>query len=149
MIATFKLLPKDKLEKLKTSEDISWTTYLYENSNDVAEYQRSGNILGTLITYLEEKQDIYLSSADYEDFIDDLDEETEMTCFVLTKDHKDEYLEKLAPKLFSEAELREFYNDFNQEDEKDSGLWMLDGIRSLRQSLEAIDEYSVILLLVG
>jgi hypothetical protein len=44
---------------------------------------------------------------------------------------------------------RDYYNQYNEVDEAEAGLPMIDGVRALRQSLTELDEGSVVILAIG
>ncbi len=119
---------------------------LKRKGKDVARYQWSGYVLATLLVCLEEQQ-IDLMKSEHDALSLYLSEKLQATCFILTNAHK-KFLDQLSPELFSEDALRDYYNEFNASNESDIGGAMLDGIRTFRESLESVDEKSVVLLLI-
>ena len=71
------------------------------------------------------------------------------TTFIFTHAHKQAYLSKLTPDSFTEDELRDYYHESSDESEPDDGKMMLDALRALHQSLEALHADSVIVFTIG
>jgi len=68
---------------------------------------------------------------------------------VLTADHKRAYLAKFTPDDFSEEEVRDFYNAFNETKDAEVREAMLDGIRAIHDSLRPVDDEHIVLLHIG
>ena len=157
-IASFIKLPKTALEGLRevaipkkrlfgAAKD-TYHDYLRQHGQSVADYKWSGYVLGTLLPYLEEQHQITLMSSPYEELETFLTDSRNATHCIFTKAHKDDFLAKLDGE-FSEAALRDYYNEFNESRETEAGRQMLDGIRAFRQSLSVLDEESVIVFSIG
>jgi hypothetical protein len=67
-----------------------------------------------------------------------------VTHFILTSSHKDEFWRQLDPGLFSEHDMRQYFNEFNATNEQGIGRAMLDGVAAFRESLSSLDDHSVI-----
>jgi len=119
-----------------------------KSGKGVASYDWSGYVLATLLPYLEE-QGLDLMKSEYDELSRFLSEKRQATCFILTYAQKEEYLGRLGSGSFSEEALRDYFNEFNAAEESEIGKAMLDGITSIRESLESIDEGSIVLLSVG
>jgi hypothetical protein len=157
-IASFILMPKSALDALREAappkrswlgkpKDI-YNDFLAQHGRVVARYEWSGYILATLLPYLEE-QKIDLMHADFDELSTYLTQKRGKTHFIFTDAHKRAHLARLAPQSFSEAELRDYYNEFNATSEPEAGKAMLDGIRAIEQSLQSLDESSVIVFSIG
>ena len=156
-IATFTRLPKTSLTGLRNaatpkkgffggSKDV-FHAYLEKHGKEVAQYDWSGYILATLLPFLDE-HDIQLMNSEEDELSTFLCQARQASCFILTRSHK-RYLDRLTPDTFSEEVLRKYYNEFNETSEDEIGKAMLDGVASFRQSLESIDDDSVVLFMVG
>jgi hypothetical protein len=149
-IASFIKLPKSALEGLReaaangTDDD-----YLSENGREVVDYGWSGYVLATLLPSLEEKHQIDLMKSEYDELGTSLTDATGATHFVFTPDHRVAFLNRLEPGLFSEAELRQYFNEFNATNEQEIGRAMLDGIVALRDTLKQIDDSSVVVFKIN
>ena len=148
-IATFHLMAKASVDGLKTVAVGQLAAFLDSNAREVVQYDWSGWVFGTLLTYLDEERNIDLTKSSFDDLCALLTSNLGATCFVLTHEHLLSFESKLDPHDYREAELRDYYNDFNETDEPDAGRPMLDGIRSLRDALRQIDDKSIVLLRIG
>ena len=148
-IASFTKLPRTSLSGLcEAATQGGFETFLRQQGKPVANYKWSGYVLATLLPYLDEHQ-IQLMKSEHDDISTFLSQTLQATCFIFTDSHRQVYASRLAPESFSEAALRDYYNDFNATDEFDAGKSMLDGIRALRQSLSALDGDSVIVFSIA
>ncbi len=155
-IASFVKIPKSSLEGLRSAAIPkkrlfrpaidSYDDFLRDHGTEVADYRWSGYILATLLPYLEEEQQIDLMTSEYDELSSFLTEARGATYFVFTDGHKAAYLEKLRANLFSEAELRDFFNEFNETSEEEMGKAMLDGVTALHDCLLKVDPDSVVIL---
>ena len=100
----------------------------------------------TLLIYLQQKHGIDLMKSEYGTLASDLTKARHATTFLLTPAHKSAFLTRLDPKLFSEPDMRDYFNEFNQRGEQGVGVAMVDGIAALQRSLAALDDDSVIVL---
>jgi hypothetical protein len=149
-IATFIQLPKAALDGLRQAvAQGRYRDYLQQQGRTVADYEWSGYILATLLPYLQEVHQIDLMRSEHDDLATFLTERQQATHFIFTDAHRQAYHDRLDPQSFSEEQLRDYYNEFNETEEPDAGQPMLDGIRALRQSLGAVDEGSVIVFSIG
>ncbi len=157
-IASFILIPKAALDGLRDAatpkkswlgkaKDTYWD-YLKQHGREVAEYEWSGYILASLLPFLQARQ-IDLMHSDFDALATHLTQKRGATYFVFTDAHKRAHLTKLAPDSFAEGQLRDYYNEFNATSEPEAGKPMLDGIRAIQQSLQALDESSVVVLSIG
>ena len=144
-IASFIKLPKSALEGLRKAV-ASGTDYDYlrANGREVADYQWSGYVLATLLPYLQEKHQIDLMKAEYDDIAGLLTNATDAAHFIFTPSQSLAFLKRLDPALFSQDEMRDYFNAFNETNEHEIGRAMLDGIAAFRESLGQLDEGSVI-----
>lgn len=144
-IASFIRVPKSALQGLRNAI-ASGTDYDYlrANGQQVAEYDWSGYVLATLLPYLQEKHQVDLMKAEYDDIAGLLTDATGATHFIFTPSQKAAFLDRLDPAQYSEEELRDYFNAFNETNEQEIGRAMLDGIGAFRESLRQLDEGSVI-----
>jgi hypothetical protein len=156
-IASFIQLPTSALAGLRTvavpkktffgSTRDKYGEYLQQNGRPVAEYPWSGYVLATLLTYLDARG-IGLMNSEHGELSTFLTNARGATHFVFTHDQKLAYLDKLSGP-FSQDELRDYYNEFNDAAEADSGKPMLDGITAFRDTLAAIEKDSVVLFSIS
>jgi hypothetical protein len=144
-IASFIKLPKAALEGLRQAV-ASGTDYEYlrANGSEIVEYRWSGYVLATLLPYLQEKHQIDLMKAEYDDIAGLLTNTTDAAHFIFTPSQSSAFLNRLDPSLYSQEELRDYYNAFNETDAPEIGRAMLDGIAAFRDSLRQLDGASVI-----
>jgi len=148
-VASFTKLPKTSLDGLRqATAQGGFDRYLQQHGKSVADYEWSGYILATLLPYLDEQQ-IQLMNSEHEELASFLSQTLQATCFVFTDAHRQAYVSRLAPESFSAQQLGDYYNEFNATAEPDAGQPMLDGIRALRQSLNALDADSVIVFCIA
>ncbi len=157
-IASFIKLPKSALDGLRDAAipkkrffgapRDTFHDYLSKHGTEVAEYPWSGYVLATLLPYLQEQHQIDLMRSEQDALSKYLSETRSATVFIFTPAHRTAYADKLGAE-FSEQSLRDSYNEFNASSEPDAGKPMLDGIRTIRQSLSALDESSVIIFIIG
>jgi len=113
-----------------------------------ASYDFSGAILATLLSYLRE-QGIDLMRSPFNALTRRLSVARDASIFIFTPSHKDAFLSRLDPSLYSAEALRDYFNEFNQTNEGAIGEAMLEGISSIRESLSGLDDDSVILFSIG
>ena len=138
-IASFTKLPKSALDDLRqAATQGGFHAFLERHGTPVADYKWSGFILATLLPFLDEQQ-VQLMKSEHDELSTFLSQTLQAACFIFTDAHRQAYASRLAPDAFSEATLRDYYNEFNATDELDVGQPMLDGIRAFGQSLSAVD----------
>jgi hypothetical protein len=123
--------------------------YLRARAEPVLEFGGSGHIFGTLFSFLDEKRGIDFMKSRHADLATFLSTTRGSTCFFLTVDHRDRHRDALEPKSFDGADLRAYYNDFNETDEPAAEEAMFDGIKALRAALDAVHKDSVVFLNIG
>lgn len=138
-----------KKTRLRKPKD-PFPEYLSQSSRLLATYDWSAYVLVTLLVYLQTRGvDLLKSAAEYADLAMRLMDARGFSCTILSQSHRDAYLAQLVPEAFSEEELRDYFNELNAASETYVGKPMLDGIRVLGEGLAAVDEQSVILLIMG
>jgi hypothetical protein len=147
-IASFILLKTKAIDGLREAA-LRRETYSYRlhHGREVGNYRWSGYFIGTLLSYLS-KHGIKLRSSNPE-LSTLLTEETGATHIVFNNTHKLLYLDKLCSEQFSGKALHDFYNAFNAAREADVSEPMLDGIRAIREALAAIEEESIVIVIIG
>ena len=136
-IATATLVRKSDLDRAGSAK-----------GRTVGNYPWSGYVLATLLPYLQEQRRIDLMKSELDALATRLGQEQQATCFILTSEHIGSIAD-LAAEKFSEGELRDYYNEFNESNECGVGRAMLDGIRFLREALAEIDADSAVVLKIG
>ncbi len=157
-IASFILLPKSALSELSDAATPKkgffggvkdrFHDFLRSRGREVTSYDWSGYVLATLLPFLDERG-VDLMKSEYGELSSHLSKERKSTCFIFTSAHKRAYLSQLSPDSYSEAELRDYCNEFNGSSEAEAGKPMRDGIRAIHDSLHQLDDDSVILLHIG
>ena len=112
------------------------------------EYSWSGEVLVTLLRYLDEVG-IDLIHSDQDEVASGMSQTREGSVFVLTSDHGERYLARLDPSAFQGAVLRRFYEEFNETAADGVEYAMLDGIAFFRDTLEALEPALVAVLIIG
>jgi hypothetical protein len=132
-----------------SNKDNAYRKILDQAGREVADYQWSGYVLATLLSCLQEDHQIDLLKSPFDELAGILAKTMGNTHVIFTNEHKNAYLDKLDPAALPIDKLRDYYNNFNDADEPDAGLPMLDGVRAIRQSLAQLDDSSVVLLMIG
>ncbi len=143
-IAEFIRLPVTSVEQLRAHYD----EVVESEGVEAASYYWSGYVMATLLPYLAE-QGIDLMRSPFDALTRALSVEREASIFIFTPSHKDAFLPRLSPSLFSAEAMRDYFNEFNQTAESDIGEAMLDGISCIHESLNGLDDDSVILFSIG
>jgi hypothetical protein len=112
------------------------------------EYSWSGDVLATLLPYLDE-QGIDLVHSDHDQVASTISQTREGSVFVLTSDHRERYLARLDPSAFDGAALRRYYEEFNETAAEGVGYAMLDGIAFFRDTLEPLEAAVVAVVTIG
>ena len=149
-IASFIKVPKSALEGLRAAAASGKDyDYLKANGRSVAQYRWSGYVLATLLPYLQQKHQIDLMKSEYDELADSLTDATGCTHFIFTASQRSAFLNRLDPKLFSEDEMRQYFNEFNAAKEQAIGKAMSDGVSALHDCFDQIDDGSVVVFNVG
>ena len=130
-----------------TSRDGFWN-YMEARGVPVVEFDGSGYIFGTLLSYLEDEHGISNtdSSGEFSQFIYEMRDES---AFLLTPEYRRRYLSSFESGAFDETKLRAYFRKFNEVDEPDSGEWMRRGIEAIRAALGAVVDDSVVLVYIA
>jgi len=112
------------------------------------EYGWSGDVLATLLPYLDE-QGIGLMHSGHGEVASTLSQTREGSVFVLTSDHRERYLARLDPSAFDGAVLRRHYEEFNETAAEGVEYAVLDGIAFLRDTLAPLRSAIVAVLIIG
>ncbi|HEX4526132.1 MAG TPA: hypothetical protein VH108_05265 [Gaiellaceae bacterium] len=112
------------------------------------EYAWSGDVLATLLPYLDE-QGIDLMHSDHDEVASTISGARHGSVLVLTSDHRERYLARLDPSAFDGAVLRRYYEEFNVTAAEGVDYAMLDGIAFLRDTLAPLDSAIVAVFIIG
>ena len=132
---------------LRSTADEFWDVLERESSSQLS-YQWSGLVLATLLAYLDE-QGIRLMNSEYDETSTYLSQIRSGSIFVLTPEQRDHYFERLDPDRFDGADLRRYYEEFTETDADGVEEPMLGGVRFLRDTLAALDDSTVAVLVVA
>ncbi len=112
------------------------------------EYAWSGDVLATLLPYLDE-QGIDLVHSDHDEVASTISQTREGPVVVLTSDHRERYLARLDPSAFDGAELRRYYEELNETAADGVEYAMLDGIAFVRDTLAPLEPAIVAVIVIG
>ena len=157
-IASFIKIPKTALEGLREAtvpkkrlfgapRDV-YHDYLRQHGQTAANFNWSGYLLATLLVCLQKQHQIDLMKSEFDELSTFLTKSRGATHFIFTNTHTQNYLAKLSGD-FSEQALCEFYNQFNDSAETEAGKPMLDGVNAFQDSLNQLDDSSVIIFSIG
>lgn len=145
VIASFYLLPTDKLVGLREIWPDDYE-YLNKHGKEYFDYRWSGSCFHALIMYLETEKKIDLGKSDYNLlFPSAISDGT----WFLDARMKKEYLALLDPKKFSAKELRNCLEDYFGGEGPKSAAPLLEALGLIKQSLELVNEKSVMLMHLG
>jgi hypothetical protein len=111
------------------------------------EYAWSGDVLATLLLYLDE-QGIDLVHSDHYEVASTSSQPRDGSVFVLTSDHRERYVARLDPSAFDGAVLRRYYEESNETAAEGVGYAMLDGIAFFRDTLAPLESAIVAVLII-
>ena len=112
------------------------------------EYAWSGDVLATLLPYLDE-QGIDLLHSDHDEVASTLSQAREGSVSVLTSDHRERYVARLDPSQFDGAVLRRYYEEFNGTAAEGVDYALLDGIAFFRDTLALLESAIVAVVIIG
>ncbi len=112
------------------------------------DYAWSGDVLATLLPYLDE-QGIDLVRSEHGEAASSISQTREGSVFVLTSDHRERYLARLDPIAFDGTILRRYYEKFNETAAEGVGYAMLDGIAFFRDTLAPLEPALVAVFVIG
>ena len=112
------------------------------------EYAWSGDVLATLLSYLDE-QGIDLMHSDHDEVASTISQTREGSVLVLTSDHRERYLASLDPSAFDGAVLRGYYEEFTETAAEGVDYAMLDGIAFFRDTLAPLESAFVAVCIIG
>ena len=112
------------------------------------EYAWSGDVLATLLPYLDE-QGIDLMHSDHDEVASTISQTRGGSVFVLTSDHRERYLARLDPIEFDGAALRRYYEEFTETAAEGVEYAMLDGIAFFRDTLAPLESAIVAVFIIG
>ena len=121
--------------------------FLEEEAQRLAPFEGDGFLFAVLLPYLDERG-LKLLDSDFKALAETLSEARGATHLVFTLRHREDCLSALDPSNFQEADLRAYYEAFNEEPSPEAGAAMLEAIAVLRENLARVDEGSIILLAI-
>jgi hypothetical protein len=144
-VATFTLVPESAAVLQGVAERTPDRFRQRATGDTICDYNWSGWVIGVLLAYLDEKHGVSFET-DIGARVTDADGSTTL---VLTADHKRDFLARMRPENFDEAELEAYYNEFTETEEPGIGKAMLDGIDCFHRSLNAVDDNACVVVHVG
>jgi hypothetical protein len=136
------------LAEAATGKRTSYAEFVGEHGRALDDYPWSGYVLTTLLCYLDELRNVKLMKSEFDTLSKLLTTEQRATHLILTDQHQ-QWVPTLSPENFSENELRDYFNEFNETSEAEVGRPMLEGIVFLRDTLVELDAESVVVLRIG
>src|SRR4051794_23048192 len=112
------------------------------------EYAWSGDVLATLLPYLDE-QGIDLLRSDRDELASTIPETPEGSVLILESVDRERHLARLDPSAFDGAMLRRYYEQFNETAAEGVEYAMLDGIAFFRDTLAPLNCATVAVLIIG
>jgi len=141
--AVLYLIDEPNLSGLKNASAAGPTAtdaYMAEHIREIATFDGSGSIFGSLLAHLEKKHDIHLQ-REVLNIIGLAD-------WVLTVEDRNAYLDRLDPDLFGLDELRAAFEEFYRTSAPDVGQFMQKGVAFLREGLRNTSPTNLVLLSV-
>ena len=130
----------------RTSADL-WAVLARETITRI-EYGWSGDVLATLLRYLDEQR-IDLMHSDHDQVASTSSQTHDCSVFVLTSAHRERYVARLEPSAFDGAVLRRYYEELNETAAAGVEYAMLDGIAFLRDTLAPLERATVAVFVIG
>ena len=118
-------------------------------SASVPDFEGSGWILNTVLPFLKERGADLLTGAHEQEAGAIASARGEAMVLILDSKHRDAHLQSLREARFSEAELENYYREFNETDPRGAGAAMQLGIDWLVMLLERLEMGRVAVVNVG
>jgi hypothetical protein len=112
------------------------------------DYAWSGDVLATLLPYLDE-QGIDLMHSVHDEVASAVSQIREGSVLVLTSDHRERYAALLDPSAFDGAVLRRYYEESDETAADGVEYAMLDGIAFFRDTLAPLESGTVAVCVIG
>jgi hypothetical protein len=159
-IADFRLIEISRLNELKEKAEIKvqrklfrkiiidqYWDFLQAHSDRLKDFDWSGYVFADLLVFLAKKHGIQLDQGEYQSIAEEITSKREMGTLILTYDHKRKYMNELSPERFSLEELIAFNKEFSEDDDPELAKAELEGIKALRENLEAIEDDTRVVIL--
>jgi gluconate kinase len=141
------VISESTLPNVSGASDQFWDVLARETITRI-DYAWSGDVLATLLPYLDE-QGIDLVRSEHGEAASSISQTREGSVFVLTSDHRERYLARLDPIAFDGTVLRRYYEAFNETAAEGVGYAMLDGIAFFRDTLAPLEPALVAVFVIG
>ena len=112
-------------------------------------YPWPGYILATLLSYLDDERGIGLLHSEHHEIGSRISKARNGSIFVLAPTQRELYLQRLNPQEFDPAELRRYYEEFNETEAEGVEEPMVAGVSFLRDTLAALGSGTVALLVMA
>ena len=158
-IASCTLLPVDQLDTFRKAA-VPTKRGLFRRPKDkfyeflnavgapCSDLEVSGFYCVMALTWLEEKANINLLKSSHAELATFLSETRQVSCFILTKAHRDHLLDSITPESYSAPELTLYFKEFNEQDDPDSGNGMIDSMIWLKTCLRQVDANHIGILII-
>lgn len=125
----------------------NFDSVVMHDTQKLIEFNRTGYVFADLLIFLQERKNINLLEGEYNAIADKLYEKRQQITFIFTYEHKLKYASLLSPQNFSSNELTEFNKDFSESDDPELASAQLEGIATLKESLNSIPSIDFAMLL--
>ena len=143
-LASFYVVAKERVPALTAEPSLH--DELREVGWELPDFEWSGYAFAVLLSYLDDKGVAMRSEFDSVSLA--LTEAQGASTIIFTPAHKS-YLPELAPEKHSEDELRQFSAEFGWSDDPGAVDAMRAALETLRHHIGALDDSSVLILIVG
>jgi hypothetical protein len=151
-LASFHRLPESELPGLRAaaaSPPHGFWEFLRARGEVVLDFDGSGYVFATLLSYLEEVHGMDLMASRHDELATHLGGRLGSTSIFFTTEHRQRHLAALDPARFAAGDLAAYCQEFTGADEPGAGEAMLAGIAALNTALAAVDRGAVVLLHIG
>jgi hypothetical protein len=101
------------------------------------------------LTWLQEIAEVDLMKSSHDDLATFLSDARQASCFILTQEHSDGLADSIEPESYSAGELTEYFKEFNELDDPESGKGMIDSMAWLKTCLRQVNAGHVGILMIG
>ncbi|GHN03258.1 hypothetical protein WSM22_47470 [Cytophagales bacterium WSM2-2] len=161
--AEFRLIEKSWLDelldhaKIKTEKKLfrkkgpdRYKSFLNSHSKKLKDGTQTGSDLTHALEFLAKKKGVNLLSGKYDSIAHTIGEERQASTFILTYEHRQNYVDKLNVANFTKEELVAFNKTFSEDDDPELANAEIECIRTLKDNLEALpDDNHVIVVSIG
>ncbi|WP_289056063.1 hypothetical protein [Carboxylicivirga marina] len=160
-LAEFRIIDTNKLNDLKEKAEIKtikkgwfkkvkideFWSFFDSNSNKLKDFDWSGYVFGNLLIFLQENKMINILDSEHDSIANWISEKRGISTIILTKTHKESYLEKLNSINITIEELIEFNKEFSEDSDPEFAKAGLEGVKAISENLEILTDDSKVIIL--